>query len=210
MASVIILLCMLSSLLSTVYSVKCVDCSYRNGVTCENEDNIVDCSDAGCVTISESCLINNYMVPSIKKGCADGITESQVLAVNDKDQLKTTVNIEFCNEELCNKGTPFAYVDNLGEPTEKYCESCYRNNTSDECVSRDRVACRGNQSKCISYIGTLNRADGTTGDYSIKGCVSDLICILKFGSLPGTIEMQEKLFACSEPLTEAIDCSGCE
>ncbi|CAH2318731.1 Hypothetical predicted protein [Pelobates cultripes] len=210
MTSVILLLCMLSSLLSTVYSARCIDCSYRNGETCKNEENIVDCGESGCVTLSESCLVNSYNVPAIKKGCAEGINESQVLALNDKDQLKTTVNIEYCKEDLCNKGTQFVYVDNLGEPTGKYCESCYRNNTSNECVSRDRVACHGNQIKCLSYIGKLSRADGTIGDYSIKGCVSDLICTLKFGSLPGTKELEGKLFECSAPLTEPIDCSGCE
>ncbi|CAH2318734.1 Hypothetical predicted protein [Pelobates cultripes] len=98
----------------------------------------------------------------------------------------------------------------LGEPNGKYCESCFRGNSSEECSSRDRVACHGNQFQCVSYVGKAERGDLSIGHYSFKGCISDVGCIVKFSALPGTQQLVEKIFSCSAADPEPFDCFGCE
>ncbi|XP_063292572.1 phospholipase A2 inhibitor NAI-like [Pelobates fuscus] len=135
-----------------------------------------------------------------------------MIGANDFNQISEFVDIVKCTGDLCNKDTGFTYTDqaSLGESNGLYCESCFRGNSSEECSSRDRVACRGNQLQCVSYVGTAERGDLTIGHYSFKGCISDVGCIVKFSALPGTYQLVEKVFSCTDAVPEPVDCCGCE
>lgn len=165
----------------------------------------------GCITQSETCVVQRKVVESIKMDCApEGVNKTFTIGVNDKSEILDTVYTEYCDTENCNSVAKFHFDTNdIGPANGKHCESCFRANSKTECQSFDRVPCRGDQLSCLNFVGKILRGDGTSDYYAFTGCVSSIGCKLKFNALPGTECLEEIKFICTTPHYEARNCSGC-
>ncbi|XP_063291541.1 phospholipase A2 inhibitor NAI-like [Pelobates fuscus] len=191
---------------TTGYCIKCTQCLGRNQETCDDVTT-VDCGDDYCITVSERNIIENVPYPTFSKGCQKDIGLcDQLFSARTGDQLTASAQSVCCKEDNCNEMTTF-HMDSYGEPNGLYCESCFRNNTKEECHSRDRVQCLGNQTKCLYYSGTLQRSDLTVVDYIVKGCVYEPACKYQLKVLPGTTELEQRVYRCDDPTDYD---NGCE
>ncbi|XP_075462535.1 phospholipase A2 inhibitor and Ly6/PLAUR domain-containing protein-like [Ascaphus truei] len=200
------LLCVVGALISTVCCENCTTCLGRNRKDCEGVT--IDCKELGCITVSESCVVENIEYPTLYKGCAvEGLGTTDVLfsLINDAG-IKLLINSKYCKSENCNQNTTYQVPNNSGRPNGLLCESCFRNNTDEECSSRDVVRCRGKETACLTYVGTVERADLSVVRYALKGCVYKPGCALGFKASPGIREISQKTYACRDATTSDNYC----
>ncbi|XP_053307434.1 phospholipase A2 inhibitor gamma subunit B-like [Spea bombifrons] len=151
------------------------------------------------MAISENYTVENLSFPSKLMGCAEEELCNKIIKFNTDHEMDIHAYAKCCKGNLCNENIPYSFPPKC-KLNGKYCESCFAKNTKGECVSSKKIECRGNQHKCHSYAGTVERPDLSVMDYSVKGCMSDLGCIMKFGSLIGVKQLEERVFKCSEAL----------
>ncbi|KAM4651965.1 phospholipase A2 inhibitor and Ly6/PLAUR domain-containing protein-like [Discoglossus pictus] len=167
MRSFILTTCIFWALLATVQSKTCRSCCSQNSETCEKE-SVIDCGSKDCITIHGFVEYGSTVTKSFYKGCLGNYECDSWLCISS-NPFKLQSFIQCCSGDECNTGTYEMPVDNEGY-NGRTCPSCYEEGTLEECTADSQVKCRGDETQCILFVGTVVKPDKSEVKCSFKGC----------------------------------------
>ncbi|XP_032083117.1 phospholipase A2 inhibitor and Ly6/PLAUR domain-containing protein-like [Thamnophis elegans] len=185
-AAGILVLCLFSSILSTVTSLKCQQC-VALGTECE-EDNVkvVECKEDKefCSTIVVNSTLFEAPVSLIVKECA---TREECF----EDLFSTTtVDDRFeiargncCQTDLCNAEVlPLENYEDF-QPNGLQCPACFELD-EDSCEANQSVACVGQEDRClnITYTIVAEFFSNFTEKSTYQGCTTKNSCSFPLGA----------------------------
>ncbi|KAM4015473.1 uncharacterized protein ACNLHF_002143 [Anomaloglossus baeobatrachus] len=118
MKKLVALLCLISALVGSVFSIKC---KYCEGSSPNCKETVTDCPTDGCMTTSKWMFYYGEVEKFLLKGCK--IANS--CGMNISDESRTTMHKSIytcCNGDMCNNGT---YAFKEFEPLEKLLMNIY-------------------------------------------------------------------------------------
>ncbi|KAM3923187.1 phospholipase A2 inhibitor 31 kDa subunit-like [Leptodactylus fuscus] len=181
---------------STFFSsspLRCYKCHARNSETCEHE--IVECPKGErCMTISEDYK-RNGTYHSIWKGCSRNVPCNVKPYGKANDEVYVMYNIKCCDEDCCNK--EFYEMPPEEPPNGFVCPSCFVLGTTEECKPDNVTVCRGDQDKCLNFVGTVRKPDGVIISYAGKGCASPIGCRFAINQTVGVKALNTTVFECT-------------
>ncbi|XP_075462524.1 phospholipase A2 inhibitor NAI-like [Ascaphus truei] len=185
-------LCVLYALIATAHGGSCLHCHQMNNETCKEES--IDCQeDCKCVVISELQEIHGVIYHSLYKGCARNLPCNAMLHTSSESAY-LRVNIKCCSGNDCNTNN-YEMPPYRGEPNGKMCPSCFNEGLM-ECISDKEMMCKGNEDKCVEYIGRVRMIDGVEKEMTIKGCTTSFTCEVGYGVMVGVQEIFNLVSTC--------------
>ncbi|KAG8552845.1 hypothetical protein GDO81_003108 [Engystomops pustulosus] len=173
MKNLVLMTCVISALVASVVSVKCLACCSENSTTCNNVTEI-ECLGDYCMTCSQWFFNGNKEYNGILKGCPDAeMCENE--GRTGGENLKFRFYTSCCKGDYCNRDQYRLPVDDR-TPNGVQCDTCYSLNSTEECVSTKKINCTGNENQCFTYMGTMKNPDGSVVNYSLKGCANNYTC----------------------------------
>ncbi|XP_068099420.1 ly6/PLAUR domain-containing protein 8-like [Hyperolius riggenbachi] len=162
--------CVLAAVLSTGYSLNCVECENWDGLHCSKPP--ISCpQNSVCLSLA----LRNEVSKSVLRRCSHPSYCNQTFSYVEKG-IKTTLSSKCCDQDGC---TP---TNNVYENGLK-CDFCSRlNPDSDSCIEHQGQRCVGNEDKCYSYY----RQTENELDLLKRGCTSENLC----DGIDGTIAPQ--------------------
>ncbi|XP_071969223.1 phospholipase A2 inhibitor NAI-like [Engystomops pustulosus] len=196
MKNLVFMTCVISALVVSVFSVKCYSCCSENNSTCKNV-TVIDCIGDKCMTLSQNLFSGMNSVPAIFKGCAiDEMCENKARASGEN--LRYRLYASCCIEDLCNEDEYRLPADDP-TPNGLECPTCYSINSTEECVSKKKINCTGNENQCFTYLGVIKDPGGSVLDYSLKGCANNFSCKVTATKHIGIIKLYGKGVSCYTP-----------
>jgi len=177
-AAGIVVFCLLSSILSTVASLKCQTCIV-SGNECKEEDvKIVECKDNEefCCSIIVNTTITNVSMSLMIKGCSKPEECSEgFYSTTTIDGRFELVNMHRCQTDGCNaKPILLQNYDEL-QPNGLQCPGCYAQN-ADSCEGHQPVICLDKEDQCIKLTSSIRAFGNYTDKYSFQGCTTNNSC----------------------------------
>ncbi|OCT73521.1 urokinase plasminogen activator surface receptor [Xenopus laevis] len=169
MRSAVGFLCLLSALVSTGYSLSCIECSAYNSASCSGPS--VPCASGLCASsfIQESSPVGSIM--QIKRFCAAktqcGETGSATYGYVRRHMINSCCDTDDCTPEVPK------FVRDY-KPNGFRCTNCFPPN-SEECDPAKRIGCSGGEDKCFIHLFQHNGID-TEFAFRIGGCATESMC----------------------------------
>ncbi|XP_032083110.1 phospholipase A2 inhibitor subunit gamma B-like isoform X2 [Thamnophis elegans] len=187
-AAGILVLCLFSSILSTVTSLKCQQC-FALGTECE-EDNVkvVECKEDEefCSTVlGNTSLAVKIPVSFINKECATRAECFEGLfSITTVDSRFEITRGNCCQTDLCNAEVlPLESYEDF-QPNGLQCPGCFELD-ADSCEANQSVACVGQEDQCLNITYTTVSEFSPLGNFTQKstyqGCTTKNLCSLPFG-----------------------------
>ncbi|KAM4015892.1 phospholipase A2 inhibitor and Ly6/PLAUR domain-containing protein-like [Anomaloglossus baeobatrachus] len=192
MKNLVILLCVISAIVISVFSYKCHSCWSRNSTTCDVSET--ECLGDRCMTVCQYFKLDGYEFKSMLKGCANE-TMCGMNGSATAENTKFLFESHCCNGHLCNNQTYQSPEDNLTTNGVK-CPLSMCPGTLEECKSEKEVNCTGSMDRCLDYRGTARDPYGKERKYSGKGCTNSVACEYNFASQILTEETHRVLLKC--------------
>ncbi|XP_071969001.1 phospholipase A2 inhibitor 1-like [Engystomops pustulosus] len=198
MKPVIISVFLLSFFHSIECDLDCYKCKGRNHETCQQ--TVVKCAKGqSCMTISEECIVNGTH-HSVWKGCSGNMPCNEMAYSRVNKDVSIRSNIQCCDKNQCND--QFYQMPKEGLPQGPKCPSCFKFDSTEECVPDNITACQGIDDKCVTFVGTIEKPDKTQTTYTMKGCMSSVGCNLELDEVVGCRVLEEKIFRCVDPTSK--------
>ncbi|KAM4651859.1 phospholipase A2 inhibitor LNF1-like [Discoglossus pictus] len=187
----------LCTLFASVYGgTTCMAAYCRNSKSCE--ETVQDCGEESkCFTLSESFEVEGHFYPTLYKNCTYQMPCDVVPTCSSTDKFNVQISQVCCDGNNCNNGE-YKIADQDEKPNGVTCKSCFMKDSLEECISKRVQHCKGPETLCFEYIGTLEKPDTQQVNYSFKGCMSPDGCKYSFTLLPGAKEKYRKTFVCGE------------
>ncbi|MEE6481898.1 hypothetical protein FKM82_013055 [Ascaphus truei] len=170
MRSLLQVLCVLSALVATGYSLSCIVCEDMDGMFCTSP--------------SKTCPADNVCMFSYIENTAGGI-ENTVLTRTCESQskcdmsgsltftaFKTKMSTSCCSTDNCTPSEPTLPADN-NTKNGVTCPSCM-NLVSDYCSTLGTIQCTGEEKKCLLQSRTSTGSISST--VAIRGCATESFC----------------------------------
>ncbi|CAJ0947463.1 unnamed protein product [Ranitomeya imitator] len=176
MKNLVVLVCVTSALVGSVFSYKCYSCFSRNSTTCNETET--ECLGDRCMTGSQHAYNNGTVYNSILKGCANetlcGAKGSAVM-----ENVKYRFYMNCCTGNLCNTD---GYELPAEDPTPNgvKCPTAYCKGSFQECKTEKEMNCTGSMDQCFEFRGDTKDPGDTEGKYSVKGCMNSDSCKFNF------------------------------
>ncbi|XP_032083113.1 phospholipase A2 inhibitor and Ly6/PLAUR domain-containing protein-like [Thamnophis elegans] len=211
-AAGILVLCLFSSILSTVTSLKCQQC-VNVGIECKEENvKVVECKEDEefCSTVLGNSSIAKIPVSSIIKECAtreacwDGLYSTTTV-----DGRFNIARGNCCQTDLCNaEPLPLENYEDF-QPNGLQCPGCFALD-EDSCEANQSVACVGEQDLCITITHKTVAEFPPLGSFSEKtthqGCTTKSSCSFR----PGYSKMAGGLIHMNVTILECRNASSSE
>ncbi|XP_070621083.1 phospholipase A2 inhibitor NAI-like [Erythrolamprus reginae] len=174
-AAGILVLCVFSSILSTVTSLKCQECvGIRTG--CEEWSvKEVECNEFCSTTVFNSTINSPLVSHFITKGCSKAEDCFDGLAST------TTVHGRFeiarrncCQTDVCNEGPLLLEDYETLKPNGLQCPGCFALG-DDYCEANQTVSCIGEEDQCLTLSG-VTLAFNFMEKYTYQGCTTKGSC----------------------------------
>ncbi|XP_041427678.1 phospholipase A2 inhibitor subunit gamma B-like [Xenopus laevis] len=166
MISAVGFLCLLSALVSTGYSLTCIECSEYNSTSCTGDSVLCPAQFCASVFIKESNPVESIM--QIKRSCA---TEEQCSETGSATYgyVRRHMITSCCDSDDCTPEVPEC-PEATNEPNGNSCPNCFPP-TLDECESGEQAQCSDNEDKCFVHVFKHN-------DFAFKigGCSTESMC----------------------------------
>ncbi|KAM4016497.1 phospholipase A2 inhibitor 31 kDa subunit-like [Anomaloglossus baeobatrachus] len=195
MKNLVALLCLVFALHSSVFSYKCLSGVSHNSTTCNVSE--AECLGDRCMTVCQYFYVDGIYFKSIYKSCAN----ETICGLKGSGFHETVIfrfYVSCCSGHLCNTDEYYLPKDDP-TPNGKFCPSAYCNDTVEECKSPHIVECTGAMDTCFDYRTEAIVFDGTSRNYSVKGCINAAACKLNFGDCIAITEKKRSLLTCNEP-----------
>ncbi|XP_075462390.1 phospholipase A2 inhibitor NAI-like [Ascaphus truei] len=192
MRSLLQVLCVLSTLAATGYSLSCTQCMALSGTSCTGP-SITCPADKVClssytVTTAGGMVISNVFGRDCELQSKCG-TSGSISVPNAKIKMSTSC----CTTDNCTPPIPTLPADNdvMNGLTCRTCTSA----DSDWCYTSDTMKCTGNEKMCL--LQTTKMSGTRAGIVAVRGCASESICNIgtQTGSY-GDVEMKVT-FSCT-------------
>ncbi|XP_030872387.1 protein RoBo-1-like isoform X1 [Gorilla gorilla gorilla] len=165
--------CVLAAFVSStvVESYKCAQCELEE---CNNGNKKTCDSSHGCFSEKRELNATGQQPLSIllRKGCSSSKCDPKAFSATLGDKLTFGYGYQCCQAEECNKAD-FQVARKSSEPNGITCPACY-NDQGFTCQPTD-LACKGEEKKCLEFVGTVNGAQPVFG----MGCATETACNLK-------------------------------
>ncbi|XP_013931821.1 PREDICTED: phospholipase A2 inhibitor 25 kDa subunit-like [Thamnophis sirtalis] len=184
-AAGILVLCLFSSILSTVTSLKCEQC-VALGTECE-EDNVkvAECKEDKefCSTVVVNSTLSKTLVSLIIKECSkrercyEDIFSSTT--VDDRFEIAKT---KCCQTDVCNAEPLLLEKYEDFQPNGLQCPACFALD-EDSCEANQPVACVGKEDQCLTITCTTVAEffGNFTQKSTYQGCATQATCFIPLG-----------------------------
>ncbi|KAE8594520.1 hypothetical protein XENTR_v10019678 [Xenopus tropicalis] len=166
MRSAVGFLCLLSALVSTGYSLSCIECSEYNSTSCSGDSDLCPAEFCASTFIRESSPGGSIM--QIKRFCAAksqcGETGSATYGYVRRHMITSC-----CDSDNCAPEVP-EFPEATEEPNGNSCPNCFPP-TSEECDPVERAQCAASEDKCFVHFFKQDDLE-----FRIGGCASDSMC----------------------------------
>ncbi|KAG9465704.1 phospholipase A2 inhibitor NAI-like [Eleutherodactylus coqui] len=172
MSSCLLLTCLLAAIVSTGYSLSCIECTSMNGAIC-------NAATKACPPEYDSCLLS-YIITSIGgmevtktyiRQCGPSSLCSKTGSIslpNGKMKTGTTC----CKTSDCMPANPTLPPDSNKKNGMK-CKTCFAPN-SPSCDTDLYTSCLGNETVCITQV--VNRTGDIPTTTTMRGCATTEMC----------------------------------
>ncbi|XP_073425939.1 phospholipase A2 inhibitor and Ly6/PLAUR domain-containing protein-like [Dendrobates tinctorius] len=201
MKNVVILLCIISALVGSVFSHRCMSGVAYNSTTCNVSE--IECLAAGCMTVCQYFYVDGKIFKSIYKGCAnESICGLQGSGFHERVIFRFNANC--CTGNLCNTDGYDLPKDDP-TPNGKLCPSAFCPDTVEECKGHHMVECTGAMDRCFEYRAEAIVFGGISKKYSVKGCINEAACKVNFDGCIAITEIKRNLLTCDVPPIKLSD-----
>ncbi|XP_070621093.1 phospholipase A2 inhibitor NAI-like [Erythrolamprus reginae] len=180
-AAGILVLCVFSSILSTVTSLKCLSC-VAVGTEC-GEEKEVECkeNEEVCSIIAVNTTITNASVSLIIKeclkpdDCIDGLFSSTTV-----DGRFEVARVTCCKTDACNVGSLLLEAHETLKPNGLKCPGCFALD-EDHCEANQPVNCVGEEDQCLTITTSTQAFGNFTEKSTYQGCTIKKSCSYPLG-----------------------------
>ncbi|KAM4651808.1 phospholipase A2 inhibitor gamma subunit B-like [Discoglossus pictus] len=194
MISFLGLLCVLSSLAATGYSLTCDVCFVMGATSCGSTTTMTCSDDNACasiytVTISDAGI---KLTEVFNKGCVpkNQCNEPGIISIS---HARIKRSISCCDTDHCTPSTPKLIDDNF-QPNGLICRSC-ASIDSTWCYTKDTIQCSGHENMCILVTTKISGVVSST--VALRGCATKSICDIGSQSVKQNMQSMEVTFSCT-------------
>ncbi|XP_069804501.1 urokinase plasminogen activator surface receptor-like [Dendropsophus ebraccatus] len=169
MGSSLLLLCVISAITSTSYSLSCIQCSDASDVPCTGSEQTCSLPHEVCVSRYALTLVAGVPISKLFiRGCGDP-DQCTISGSMSVPNVRTIASATCCSTDLCTPPPP-ELPPVTSDQNGVVCKSCQAMEDS-PCDSDNYMNCVGNETMCISQVTITG-----SSSIAVRGCATPGLC----------------------------------